>query len=33
MSDWPEGIDMDALLAPIEGDAPAGIDMREDFSP
>jgi type VI secretion system protein ImpA len=33
MSDWPEGIDMDALLAPIEGDAPAGEDLREDFSP
>jgi type VI secretion system protein ImpA len=33
MSDWPEGIDMEALLAPIEGDAPAGIDLREDFSP
>ena len=33
MSDWPEGIDMEALLAPIEGEAPAGIDLREDFSP
>lgn len=33
MSDWPDGIDMDALLAPIPGDAPAGEDLREDFSP
>jgi type VI secretion system protein ImpA len=33
MSDWPEGIDMEALLAPIEGEAPAGVDLREDFSP
>lgn len=33
MSDWPEGIDMEALLAPIPGDAPAGEDLREDFSP
>ncbi|MBN8890244.1 MAG: type VI secretion protein ImpA [Rhodospirillales bacterium 70-18] len=33
MSDWPDGIDMEALLAPIEGDAPAGVDLREDFSP
>ncbi len=33
MSDWPDGIDMAALLAPIEGEAPAGVDLREDFSP
>ncbi len=33
MADWPEGIDMEALLAPIAGDAPAGSDLREDFSP
>lgn len=29
----PEGFDLEALLAPLPGDAPAGIDMREDFSP
>ena len=33
MADWPEGIDMAALLAPIAGDVPAGVDLREDFSP
>lgn len=33
MADWPEAIDMAALLAPIGGDAPAGVDLREDFSP
>jgi type VI secretion system protein ImpA len=33
MADWPDGIDMDALLAPIEGDSPTGEDLREDFSP
>jgi len=32
MADWPDGIDMEALLAPIAGDAPAGSDLREDFS-
>ena len=32
MADWPDGIDMEALLAPIGGDAPAGSDLREDFS-
>ena len=32
MAEWPEGIDMAALLAPIAGDAPAGSDLREDFS-
>lgn len=33
MADWPEGIDIEVLLAPIAGDAPAGSDLREDFSP
>lgn len=33
MANWPDGIDMDALLAPIEGDSPTGTDLREDFSP
>jgi type VI secretion system protein ImpA len=32
MAEWPEGIDMAALLAPIAEDAPAGSDLREDFS-
>jgi len=27
------GIDVDALLAPIPGDAAAGADLRQDFSP
>ena len=31
--DLPEGFDLDALLAPLPGDAPAGVDLREDFSP
>jgi type VI secretion system protein ImpA len=31
--DLPEGFDLDALLTPIPGDAPAGVDLREDFSP
>lgn len=31
MAQWPDGIDMDALLAPIEGDAAVGADLREDF--
>jgi type VI secretion system protein ImpA len=29
----PEGFDLEALLAPIEGDAPQGVDLREDYSP
>lgn len=29
----PENFDLDALLAPIAGDNPAGVDVREDFSP
>lgn len=33
MATWPDGIDMEALLAPIEGDSPTGVDLREDFSP
>ena len=32
MADWPDGIDMDALLAPTAGDAPSGVDLREDPS-
>jgi type VI secretion system protein ImpA len=32
MADLPEGFDLEALLAPIEGEAPQGIDVREDFS-
>lgn len=33
MAEWPDGIDMEALLAPIAGDSPTGVDLREDFSP
>ena len=32
MADPPDGFDLEALLAPIAGDAPQGIDIREDFS-
>lgn len=32
MIDFPEGFDLAALLEPIPGDAPQGIDIREDFS-
>ncbi len=32
MADLPEGFDLETLLAPIPGDAPQGIDVREDFS-
>src|SRR5579859_4432728 len=32
MADLPEGFDLEALLAPIEGEAPQGTDLREDFS-
>lgn len=28
----PDGFDLEALLAPLEGDAPQGIDIREDYS-
>lgn len=31
--DLPEGFDLDALLAALPGEVPAGTDMREDFSP
>lgn len=33
MAELPEGFDLAALLAPIAGDAPAGEDLRQDFSP
>ena len=33
MTGLPEGFDLDALLAPIPGEAPVGVDLREDFSP
>jgi type VI secretion system protein ImpA len=29
---YPDGFDLDTLLAPFEGDLPHGIDVREDFS-
>jgi len=29
----PEGFDLEALLAPIPGEAAAGTDLRQDFSP
>jgi type VI secretion system protein ImpA len=32
MADLPEGFDLEALLAPIEGEAPQGTDLREDYS-
>ncbi len=32
MADLPDGFDLDALLAPIPGDAPQGTDIREDSS-
>jgi type VI secretion system protein ImpA len=32
MPDLPDGFDLEALLAPIPGEAPQGIDIREDFS-
>jgi type VI secretion system protein ImpA len=32
MADLPDGFDLEALLAPIPGDAPQGTDIREDFS-
>jgi type VI secretion system protein ImpA len=28
----PDGFDLDALLAPIAGDAPQGVDVREDYT-
>jgi type VI secretion system protein ImpA len=33
MAELPEGFDLDALLAPIPGDAPSGTDLRADSSP
>ena len=33
MAELPEGFDLDALLAPVNDEAPAGADLREDFSP
>jgi type VI secretion system protein ImpA len=32
MVDFPEGFDLAALLEPIPGDIPQGVDIREDFS-
>jgi type VI secretion system protein ImpA len=33
MEDFPEEFDLQALLAPISAEAPAGADLREDASP
>jgi type VI secretion system protein ImpA len=33
MDNVPEGFDLAALLAPIEGGAPAGTDLRTDYAP
>lgn len=33
MTQLPEGFDLEALLAPIAGDSPVGVDLRDDFSP
>jgi type VI secretion system protein ImpA len=33
MAEFPEGFDLAALLAPIPGDAPAGVDLRGDATP
>ena len=33
MQEWPEGFDLAALLAPISPEAPAGPDLRQDYSP
>ncbi len=30
--DFPDGFNLEALLEPIPGDAPQGLDIREDFS-
>ena len=32
MVDFPDGFNLEALLEPIPGDAPQGVDIREDFS-
>ena len=33
MQEFPEGFDLPALLTPISEDAPAGTDLRQDYSP
>ena len=33
MEEFPEGFELEALLAPIADDAPTGVDLREDFTP
>ena len=33
MGEWPEGFDLAALLTPISAEAPAGKDLRQDYSP
>jgi len=33
MDEFPEGFDLETLLAPVEGEARAGIDLRQDASP
>jgi type VI secretion system protein ImpA len=33
MEEWPEGFDLAALLTPISAEAPAGSDLRQDYSP
>jgi type VI secretion system protein ImpA len=33
MAEVPDGFDLEALLAPIPGEQPAGADLREDYSP
>src|SRR4051794_5385726 len=33
MAELPEGFDLAALLAPIPGDTPAGVDLRGDATP
>jgi len=33
MDEFPEGFDLAALLAPVPGDAAAGVDLRSDASP
>src|SRR5215471_19848636 len=33
MESYPEGFDLETLLAPIVAETPAGTDLREDYSP
>jgi type VI secretion system protein ImpA len=33
MPEFPEGFDLAALLEPISAEAPAGVDLRQDYSP